>query len=199
MNTVFDNMEKHTEILIVYEKGRKEFAEFLHTLISAIPNIGAAKMHPAPYEQNEQSTSSQNYFLFLGNFPDRKIAMDQLNNGERSAEYGIFIGQYGRVSYIDVDINYTKIKENKEEYKAYLQKTRKYWKNLKKIGISIKDVVIYSIIFIVLEGIAGFFSGRMFLNHRAEHKWIERQLYACAISEYYEKYLKSFLGVNNNE
>ncbi len=187
-------MEKHTELLIVYEKERKEFAEFLHTLISAIPNIDAAKMHPAPYEQNEQSTSSQNYFLFLGDFPDRKIAMNQLNNSEKSAEYGIFIGQYGRVSYIDVNINDAKIQGDKEEYKAYLQKTRKYWKNLKETGVSIKNVVIYSI-FIVCDGIFGFFSGRRFL----ERKRIERQLYACAISEYYEKYLKSFLGVNNNE
>jgi len=101
MNTVFDIQDKQQhqkQILIVYKKELKEYAEYLHTLISSIPDIEAVKMQPAPYEQNEMSTSSTNFFLFIGNFPGRKLAMKQLNNGEKSAEYGIFIGQYGRVS-----------------------------------------------------------------------------------------------------
>lgn len=195
MNKVFDVTEKNVALLIVYDKNRKEWAEFLHTLISAMPNIKAVKMHPAPYEQNEQLTSSENHFLFLGSFKSRKIAMKQLNNNEESAEYGIFIGQYGRVSCIDVDVNYAKIKENKERYKAYLKKTQEYWVNLKRT-MSFKDVLIAFPF--ILGGAVGFF-GLWFLLFRANRKWIERQLYACAVSEYYNKYLKSFLGINNNE
>lgn len=63
-------------------------------------------------------------------------------------------------------------------------------------AISLQDVVINLALAPLICVLAPVGWGVWYWKKR---KTIINQLYVCAISEFYEKYLKSFLGVNNNE
>lgn len=194
MDTVKDVADKRVDITIVYDKARKEFANQLYTLISAEYEIAAVKMQEAPYVGREQDSTSRNYVLFLGDMPDRKIAIKQQNQKDESAVYGIYIGSYGRCAYIEVEPNYKEISKDRDKYAAYLSKTREYWENLKKQSkYQAKDLT-WIVPVTVLLGVLVIPIALIKLPI-ANRKWIKRQLYACAIAEYYQKYLKSFLNI----
>jgi len=97
---------------------------------------------------------------------------------------------------IDVDPNYAKIQKNKQEYKAYLQKNKSYLTRLKDTEALF--FVVLKLTTILFFGIASPLAWWLLDLHRIK-PMIKRQLYICAITEYYEKYLKSFFDVDNNE
>lgn len=187
MNTVFD-IPENKEVCIVAEKGREKFAESLMTLISAESDIKAGAYSYNKYKDNP-SISSANYIIFLGNFPEKKNFMEQQNRQDESAEYGIYIGKHGRQALIQADFSFLEILK-KNKYEKYINKTKE---SLQK-AISLQDVVI-NLALVPLIGVLA----PVGWGVRYYRKTIINKLYACAISEFYEKYLKSFLGVNNNE
>lgn len=107
MNTVFD-IPENKEVCIVAEKGREKFAESLMTLISAESDIKAGACSYNKYKDN-LLTSTANYIIFLGNFPEKKNFMEQQNRQDESAEYGIYIGKHGRHALIQADFSFLKI------------------------------------------------------------------------------------------
>ena len=190
MNTVFD-IPENKEVCIVAEEGREKFAESLMTLISAESDIKAGACSYKKYKDN-LLTSTANYIIFLGNFPEKKNFMEQQNRQDESAEYGIYIGKHGRHALIQADFSFLKILKKNNKYEKYINKTKK---SLQK-AISLQDVVINLALAPLIGVLAPVGWGVWYWEKR---KTIINQLYACAISEFYEKYLKSFLGVNNNE
>ena len=189
MNTVFD-IPENKEVCIVAEEGRKKIAECLMTLISAESDIKAGAYSYNTYKDN-LLTSTANYIIFLGNFPEKKNFMEQQNRQDESAEYGIYIGKHGKHALIQADFSFLEILK-KNKYEKYINKTKE---SLQKV-ISLQDVVINLALAPLIGVLAPVGWGVWYWKKR---KTIINQLYACAISEFYEKYLKSFLGVNNNE
>ncbi len=187
MNTVFD-IPENKEVCIVAEKGREKFAEDLMTLISAESDIKAGACSYNKYKDN-LLTSTANYIIFLGNFPEKKNFMEQQNRQDESAEYGIYIGKHGRRALIQADFSFLEILK-KNKYEKYINKTKE---SLQK-AISLQDVAINLALVPLIGVLAPVGWGVRYWKKR-----IINQLYVCAISEFYEKYLKSFLGVNNNE
>lgn len=190
MNTVFD-IPENKEVCIVAEKGREKFAESLMTLISAESDIKAGACSYNKYKDN-LLTSTANYIIFLGNFPEKKNFMEQQNRQDESAEYGIYIGKHGRHALIQADFSFSKILKKNNKYEKYINKTKE---SLQK-AISLQDVVINLALAPLIGVLAPVGWGVWYWKTR---KTIINQLYVCAISEFYKKYLKSFLGVNNNE
>lgn len=188
MNTVFD-IPENKEVCIVAEEGREKLAESLMTLISAESDIKAGACSYNKYKDN-LLISSANYIIFLGNFPEKKNFMEQQNRQDESAEYGIYIGKHGRHALIQVQADFSFLEINK--YEKYINKTKE---SLQKV-ISLQNVVINLALAPLIGVLAPVRWGVWYWKKR---KTIINQLYACAISEFYEKYLKSFLGVNNNE
>ena len=189
MNTAFDTIEKTVDFYIVYDKNNKKYAEMLHAFISQRTDIEAAIWSQKVYEDNTPAASSFNYFLFLGNFPSRKAFMKQQNAGTEGANYGIYIGQCGRQSCIEIDPNMQYIKDHKQLYD-------KFCTDIKNKVIAWSAIAI-SIMFIPLIGVLAIPFGAGILINTTRKRLAKQQLSVAAVIEYYNNYLDNFLGVNN--
>lgn len=189
MNTVFDSTEKTVNLGIVYDKNNKKYAEMLRSFISQRTEIKAVIWSQKVYEDNTPVVSSRNYFLFLGDFPDQKAFMKQQNAGTEGANYGIYIGQCGRQSCIEIAPNMQYIKDHKQQYD-------KFCTDIKNKVISWSAIAI-SIALTSLIGVLAIPVGAGILINAHRKKMAKQQLSVAAVIEYYNNYLDNFLGVNN--
>ena len=212
--------EKKTEIMIVYEKKTKEYAEYLYDLIGSMrEGIKATKWDEKTYEANVNNMSSDNYVIFIG---DNKITKPMIKNMDvKFDKFGMAYGWLGKraVMYVHTNIHrketYDKFLEFAVSYERQFEKVEKLSDKVSnKLGIDIPTSMLgtggaalagvgsrnalKAGVFRMIPGLfgaVGVVADVLTIDSALKESKIREQQYTCLVLAMYVDGLKDFLGV----
>ena len=198
------------KLIIVCEKNTKKFGDYLSQLVSmdddtddAIVGVKDGSvatqvwLENENYQSNEQTTSSEQYILFIGNSKELKAKREFMNVD--FSEYGMKYGSLGKQAFIAVD----EVVKHKE-YQNFYEYAKNYAKNIDEViklrplktGEKVGAVVGGTAVALFAPGaILGPLVAIPLVLYAKKSKEIKEQMYGCAVAKFYLDYLSDFLGL----
>lgn len=183
-----DFMFEKKEVIIVYDEGAKEYADYLFALISTKKNIEARCLSLKQYEETSVTLSSENNMIFIG---DNKITQSKRKfiPEMEFSKYGINYGWLGKTAIAYVEDR----KLDEKEYKSFSEYAAKINKKFKEENLNIIDkipnVFKWMILFLSI-----WIGGYILYSSSKTQKKIKEQQYAILINTFFMNSLEKFLG-----